>query len=431
MDAESKLGEVARAGAATLLGAVIAEQVMLRDGVRRLAHLSPPEVARATSLASLVLRQMAALDGVLDQFMDRRPPLKVQNVCRICAAEVLIEGIASHGAVNGAVSIVKRDRKNARFSGLVNAVCRKLTGQTLPVTAPQPLPKAIRGALIGAYGHDVTEAIEAAHSLRPPVDLTVKSDPKAWAEKLDGTVLPNGSVRVQPGTQLSALPGFEDGDWWVQDAAAAVPVTLLGDVGGKRVLDLCAAPGGKTMQLAAAGAQVTALDVAADRMERVAENLARTKLQAEMVVADALNWEPDAPFDTILLDAPCSATGTIRRHPDLPFVRPSLDLKPLLDLQAALIDRAAGWLTPGGMLVYSVCSLIPVEGERQIDRALSRGVLQPADAPCLDPAWKINSHSLRLRPDFWPDLGGMDGFFAALLQKPAKKPDVDTESRAA
>lgn len=419
MDAESKIGEAARAGAATLLGAVIAEQVMLRDGVARLGHLAPAEVARATSLAGLVLRKMAALDKVLDRHMDRRPPLKVRNVCRVCAAEVLLEGIAAHGAVNGAVSIIKRDRKNARYSGLVNAVCRKLAHETIDEVPPQPLPKAIRGAVVGAFGEDATRAIELVHGQRPPLDLTTKSDPQRWADRLGGALLPNGSVRLQPGAQISALPGYEEGDWWVQDAAAAIPATLLGDVTGLRVLDLCAAPGGKTMQLAALGAKVTALDVSEVRMTRVAENLKRTKLTAELVVADALTWQPDAPFDAILLDAPCSATGTIRRHPDLPFVRPSLDLKPLLELQATLLRRAADWLTPGGTLVYAVCSLIPAEGERQVARAIEDADLEPGAVQALDPAWQAAPYGLRLRPDFWPDHGGMDGFYAGLLKKPA------------
>jgi 16S rRNA (cytosine967-C5)-methyltransferase len=269
--------------------------------------------------------------------------------------------------------------------------------------------------LVHAYGRDVVTAIEAVQATAPPMDLTLR----AGAEAPEGEVLSTGSLRLADRGQVSTLLGYEAGGWWVQDAAAALAAPLLGDVKGLRVLDLCAAPGGKTMQLAAMGAEVTALDISAPRMARVAENLARTGLAAQCVVADALQWVPDAPFDAILLDAPCSATGTIRRHPDLPFVKDGSEIAGLVDLQAQLLDRALGWLRPGGRLVYCTCSLLPEEGEGQLAAALARHpglrVVAPA-LPGLDPAWITEQGGLRLRPDYWADKGGMDGFFMACLQ---------------
>jgi 16S rRNA (cytosine967-C5)-methyltransferase len=233
-------------------------------------------------------------------------------------------------------------------------------------------------------------------------------------------MLPTGSLRLADKGQVSGLPGYEAGGWWVQDAAAALAVRLLGDVSGLRVLDLCAAPGGKTLQLASLGAKVTALDLSGPRMLRLSENLVRTGLSASLVIADALQWEPEAGFDAILLDAPCSATGTIRRHPDLPFIKDGSELAELVVLQAALLDRALGWLSPGGRLVYCTCSLLPDEGEGQLAAALARHpgliVQQPALAG-VDPAWITPQGGLRLRPDYWAEQGGMDGFFMVALTK--------------
>ena len=219
---------------------------------------------------------------------------------------------------------------------------------------------------------------------------------------------------------MSGLPGFEAGAWWVQDAAAAVPARMLGALEGRRVLDLCAAPGGKTLQLAAAGAAVTALDVSDARLGRLRENLARTGLGARVVVADALGWTPAGKFDAILLDAPCSASGTIRRHPDLPHLRGGGNPATLVALQATLLARAYQWLAPGGRLVYAVCSLLPSEGEEQVARFLAatpgaRVVAPDAAALGIEPGWVDAAGGVRLRPDYWPERGGMDGFYAACI----------------
>ncbi|MCT4373659.1 RsmB/NOP family class I SAM-dependent RNA methyltransferase, partial [Yangia mangrovi] len=259
-----------------------------------------------------------------------------------------------------------------------------------------------------------------AHAAGAPLDITVASDAAGWAGKLGAELLPTGSLRLAEPGQVSALPGFDEGAWWVQDAAAAIPAKLLGDVAGLTVLDMCAAPGGKTMQLAAAGAEVTALDLSEGRMARITENLLRTGLKAVTVVGDAL--EAEGSFDAILLDAPCSATGTIRRHPDLPHAKQGEGISELIGLQAAMIDHALGLLKPGGRLVFCTCSLLPDEGECQVEEALARHdglTVAPLEAAWIEPKWRSEEGGLRLRPDYWPERGGMDGFYVAVLQKPA------------
>jgi 16S rRNA (cytosine967-C5)-methyltransferase len=261
-------------------------------------------------------------------------------------------------------------------------------------------------------------AIETVQSQEPPLDLTLREG----FPHPEGALLPTGSLRLRSPGQLSTLPGYAEGGWWVQDAAAALPAKLLQPQPGERILDLCAAPGGKTLQLAAAGAEVTALDISAPRMARVEANLARTGLTATLVTADALHWQPETPFDAILLDAPCSATGTIRRHPDLPFVKDGSELPSLTTLQTQLIDRALIWLKPGGRLVFSTCSLLPEEGEAQLTAALHRHPTLTAERTALagiDPAWWTPEGALRLRPDYWAETGGMDGFFMVRLRKPS------------
>ncbi len=405
----------ARAGAVALLNAVLGEGRLLAQAldVPEFAGLAPAERARAQRLAAMVLRAMEPADKVLKPLLRKAPPLAVLNILRLAVVE-LAGGAAPHGVVNEAVGLVRSGRKTAHLSGLVNAVLRQVP-EAPALTPVQKLPRWLRQPLVHAYGREVVTAIEAVQAAAPPMDLTLRAD----AQMPEGEMLPTGSLRLADRGQVSALPGYEPGGWWVQDAAAALAAPLLGDVTGLRVLDLCAAPGGKTMQLAAAGAKVTALDISAPRMARVAENLARTGLFAQCVVADALQWEPDAPFDAILLDAPCSATGTIRRHPDLPFVKDGSEIAGLVDLQARLLDRALGWLRPGGRLVYCTCSLLPEEGEGQLAAALARHpglrVIAPA-LPGLDPGWITAQGGLRLRPDYWADRGGMDGFFMACVQ---------------
>ncbi len=419
-----KVAQDARRVALLLLGDVTEEARLLSEVLaRRTAKLPAAERARAQRLALTTLRVMDRADRMLGPHLRKRPSPRVLNILRLGVAEICELGEAPHGVVNAAVSLAGADRRDARLKGLVNAVLRKVAQETdkwhkLPVPR---LPKWLRKPLIADYGKAAVEAMEAAHYAGAPLDLNARRDSAAVARATGGRLLDTGSVRLTEWGQVSALPGFEAGEWWVQDAAAALPARILAPEQGARVLDLCAAPGGKSLQLAAMGARVTALDISPARMKRVEENLARCRLSAELVVADALTFEA-SPFDAILLDAPCSATGTIRRHPDLPHAKDGSDFPALFALQEALIDKALALLKPGGRLVYCTCSLLIDEGEEQVRDALARheGLAAEPEAlalPGIDPAWRSEEGGLRLRPDYWADQGGMDGFYIAALRK--------------
>lgn len=423
-------GLAARGAAAALVTGVLDQHQSLADQIGAdtgpLARLEPAERARAQALATGTLRHLGRIDTVLAGFLDRPPPAAVRVILRLAVAEMHLDGVPAHAAVDGAVRLARDNPKAQRLSGLVNAVARRVAdgGPALwGAAAEGPLPDWLATPLRKAYGRDGLASISAAQRNAAPLDLTVKTPETAadWARRLDAELLPTGSLRLPGRAQVTTLPGFAEGAWWVQDAAAALPARLLGPVAGLRVLDICAAPGGKTLQLAAAGARVTALDASAPRLGRLRENLTRAGLRAEIIVADARNWHTTPLFDAVLLDAPCSATGTLRRHPDLPFVRSGAEIPPLMALQTALLDRAWALLAPGGRLVYCTCSLLPVEGEERIAkfRAATPAARQlRAEAPGLEPHWLDPSGGLRLRPDYWPDRGGMDGFYAAVLEKP-------------
>ena len=417
-------GLVARAAAVALLGAVLDEGAMLSDALAdatgALTGLGPSDRARAQRLATVTLRHLEQADRVLGPHLRKAPLDLVMNTLRLAVVEIAVLGAASHGVVNAAVEIVRHGNRTGHMTGLVNAVLRKVAAVDAPFAKlpPQRLPMWLRKPLVARFGRDVVTAIEGVQAQAPPLDLTLK--PGAVVEIDGAELLPTGSLRLAEARQVSALPGYAEGAWWVQDAGAALAVHLLGAVTGLRVLDLCAAPGGKTMQLASLGADVTALDISGPRMAKVAENLARTGLAAKLVVADALNWQSEGGFDAILLDAPCSATGTIRRHPDLPFVKDGSELLVLMDLQAKLFDRALALLKPGGRMVYCTCSLLAEEGEDQLTAALLRHpgltVIPPVIAG-IDQGWITADGALRLRSDYWADRGGMDGFFMVCVQK--------------
>jgi len=393
---------------------------VLADPALGLASLGPAERARAQRLVALALRRILPADTVLGPHLQREPSSEVRAVLRLAVAELAERPDQAHGIVDSAVTLVRGLPGQVAAAGFVNAVLRRVTAAPLALEV-QKLPGWLRRQLAQAWGKDTIDQIEAAHLAGGTLDLTLRSPDTAahWAQTLGAEVLPTGGLRLPNGAQVSALPGYASGDWWVQDAAAALPARVLAPAPGERVLDLCAAPGGKTMQLAAMGAQVTALDQSAARLGRLSANLARTGLTAEVVVADALDWSPDQPFDAILLDAPCSATGTIRRHPDLPFVKTRADVEALVAVQARLIDRALGFLKPGGRLVYCTCSILPAEGEDQITAALLR---HPGLAP--DPEatagfgddWQSAPGQLRILPHHWDARGGLDGFFIAALR---------------
>lgn len=416
-----------RKAALYLLDQVTTEGKLLPEliGEGALQHLSPEDRARAQRLATETLRGMARADRMLARFLQKTPPTPVRNVLRLCTVE-LAGGEAAHGVVNAGVELVARNKRTQSMKGLVNAVLRKVAAEGPEGWSKLALPRMpgwLRKPLKTAYGPEVIAAIEAVQFAGAPLDITAKGDIAAVHAALGGEILPTGSVRLQDAGQVSALPGFEAGDWWVQDAAAAIPVKVLAPQKSEKILDLCAAPGGKTMQIAAAGAAVTAVDSSVGRMIRVKENLQRTGLDAEVITADVFDLS-EGGYDAVLLDAPCSATGTIRRHPDLPYAKDGSEFGALIAQQAAMIDHALTLLKPGGRLLYCTCSLLPDEGEVQVDEALERHAgltveREALDIPGVDPAWHTSEGGLRLRPDYWADRGGMDGFYIAQLRKPA------------
>ena len=405
----------------TLDGKLMAELTKLPD----FKALPAADRARAQRLALDTLRGLERIDRILDKFMSKKPPDPIWNILRVASYE-LCTGAAAHGVVNEAVNTIAKDRKFSKMKGLANAVLRKVATQgpeQWAILRPSRLPRWLRDPLKEAYGAEVVSAIEKVQANVPPVDLTPKSEASAQelADTLGGEVLLGGSVRVQSAGQISKLAGFEQGDWWVQDAAAALAVRLLGGLEGKTALDLCAAPGGKTLQLCSAGAEVTAVDVSEHRLKRLNENLERVNFEAEIICADAFSVS-DRDFDIVLLDAPCSATGTMRRHPDLPYAKTGDGFRELFSLQADLLDHASTQVKPDGQFLYCTCSLLPDEGEVQIEAFLKRNTafeLDPRifDNPIVRPEWIEDNLGIRLRTDFLLDAGGMDGFFISLLRR--------------
>lgn len=418
-------GVQARRSAVYMLDQILGDEPrlmseLLAGGV--LDKLPPDDRARAQRLAVETLRGLERADRLLQKHLNKQPPLTIRNVLRVGTVE-LCQGGAAHGVVNAMVNLVSSHNKLSHLKGLTNAVLRKIATDGpeawAALRAPR-LPKWLRGPLIEAWGPDAMAAMETAHFAGAPLDLTAKGDAKALAALVGGTLLETGTVRVENAGQVSTMPGFAEGEWWVQDAAAAIPVQVLAPQKGETVLDLCAAPGGKTMQLAAAGAEVTAVDSSVPRMVRVKENLARVGLTAKTLTKDARAVK--GSFDAILLDAPCSATGTMRRHPDLPYAKDGSEFGDLIELQGELIDHAWSLLKPGGRLVFCTCSLLPDEGEVQVDEALERHEDMTVDRDALrrdgvSEDWITTEGGLRLRPDFWADQGGMDGFYIACLRK--------------
>ncbi len=388
-------------------------------------RLEDRDAGFARLLVLTTLRRLGSIDAVIDRFVARRPVGKNRlgvQIMRIAGADLMALDGAPHAAVDTAVRLAKRLPETRRLSGMVNAVCRRMADEGCRLfdavdAEAVDTPAWLWERLKAAYGEPTARAIAAAHRHGAPLDLMPAKGAEAWAGRLGGMLTPARTVRLEGGA-VSKLDGYDEGAWWVQDAAATLPVALLGDVKGKRVLDLCAAPGGKTMQLAAAGAEVTALDISKPRMRRMRENLLRTRTGVKVVIADALDWTPPGLFDAILLDAPCSATGTIRRHPDLPHLKSGTVLSALVPLQDALLSRAWEWLAPGGTLVYATCSLLPEEGEARIDAFLAthpEARVEPVAAGGGVEAGMVSNGALRTLPCQWPDIGGLDGFFAARL----------------
>lgn len=388
-------------------------------------------------LVATILRRLGTLGHVLSRLLDRGIPTdapRAQSALLIGAAQILWMDVPDHAAVDLSVRLVQSDRRAAKYAGLVNAVLRRcaregpalideVKSQTLDI------PPWLLARWIAHYGETTARQIAVALSHEPSLDITVKSDAAQWATRLHGEILPTGSVRTLLQGSVKMLPGFSEGQWWVQDAAAALPARLFGDVAGKSIADLCAAPGGKTAQLVQAGARVTAVDRSPGRMARLNDNLTRLALQAETVVTDAAEWQGgnhSEGFDGILVDAPCASTGTIRRHPDVAWLRQEADIGALMALQKRLLQRATALLKPGGTLVYCTCSLEPEEGEQAIsahlaaEPALRRAPIDPGEvaglSEILNPDGDLRTLPCHLPHDD-PRLGGLDGFYAARLVK--------------
>lgn len=379
-------------------------------------------------LVSATLRRLgqidALIDGALDKPLARRADL-ARHVLRIGIAQLMFLDVPAHAAIGETVEMAKGGAL-APYQKLINAVLRRIQREGAAMVAEQDAARLNTPAWLwnswqAAYGEAVCRAIAEAHLETPPLDLTVKADPAAWAERLGATVLPTGSLRIRPSGPVSDLDGYGDGAWWVQDAAAALPARLLGDVAGKSVIDLCAAPGGKTAQLAAAGARVVAVDRSQTRLTRVGENMARLHLAAETVAAEATTWRPQAPADAVLLDAPCSATGTLRRHPDIAWTKSAADVTSLAATQDRLLQSAIEMVKPGGLLVYCTCSMQPDEGPARIAALLAGGAPLERVPVRTDEIGGLDALTmdgdLRTLPCHLADQGGMDGFYACRLRR--------------
>ena len=410
-------GGAARALAIDLLASVLLEGRPLEDaGPDR----ETPEVrAFARRLAATTLRRAGQIEALLDRFLLRPLPRRAERtrlLLMLGMTQLLFEDVPAHAAVDTAVGLA-----DTRMKGLVNAVLRRSAreGQALVEGQDAARLNTPPRLLLGweaAYGEAAARAIAEAHLREAPLDLTLRR-PEAPGPLPVGETMPTGSLRIARPGAIGRMPGYEDGGWWVQDMAAALPAQMLGPVAGERVLDLCAAPGGKTAQLAAAGARVTAVDRAPQRLDAARVNLARLGLEAEWIEADAADWRPGDLFPAVLLDAPCSATGTIRRHPDILHRRAGRRLDGLIELQDRLLANAARATAPGGRLVYACCSLEPEEGPGRIAAFLAERpdfALEPVAFPAL-PEAAAPDGALRTLPSMLSGQGGMDGFYAARL----------------
>ena len=435
------IGLAARERAHTVLHEVLdrgrpLDEVLATD--KRFSRLNDRDRAFARNLVATTLRRLGQIDALIADCLDKPLPpsaAAARNALRIGICQILFLDTQTHAAVDTAVTLAAK-RGPEQFKGLVNAILRRIVraGEAEILEAfPEVLnvPEWLWKSWFASFGEDTAMAIAARHVQTPPIDFTVRGDATdvdGWAARLGGERIGQCSVRMAHAGDIAALEGFDDGVWWVQDASAALPAQVLlsavagSAVSGFRVADLCAAPGGKTAQLAAAGLDVTAVDVSGPRLGTLRENLTRLKMTADVVEADVLSWKPSAPFDAILLDAPCSATGTIRRHPDIPHLKTAADVTHQTDLQRKFLDHAAEMLEPGGVIVYSVCSLQESEGPGQIEALLKRNEalqidpIEPAEVPdfdaCITPAG-----ALRVTPAHLADKGGADGFYIARLRK--------------
>ena len=430
---QDKPGLAARVAATRILAAVLEKKTSLdgmldsENGNPVYRALSVADRALVRAIVNSALRHLPRVEAALSMLLDGPLPQgarSLHHVLVVGAAQMLYLDVPDHSAVDLAVEQAHRDPRNRRFVKLVNAVLRRLGREKADIEqaiAQVPvLPDWFYARLVSAYGDKTAERISEAQLTPSSIDLTVKADPALWAEKLGGTLMPNGSVRLgEFEGQIPSLEGFADGAWWVQDLAASMPVRLMGDVSGKRVADLCAAPGGKTAQLALAGAKVTALDQSGNRLRRLRENLDRLGLHAETVEVNMMKYQPEQLFDAVLLDAPCSSTGTLRKHPDVCWTKDENDIAKLATLQGQMLRHALTLVDSGGIVVFSNCSLDPSEGEAMIAQVLAenpgieRVAVRKEDWPSMEAAITAEG-DLRTTPDMF---GGVDGFFSSVLRK--------------
>ncbi|HKY94651.1 MAG TPA: transcription antitermination factor NusB [Kiloniellales bacterium] len=400
-------------------------------------RLEPRDRGFCRHLLATLCRRLPEIDAALARLLAKPLPEKAafaRMALRLGAVQILFLETPAHAAVSTAVDLLPPREQG--FKGLVNAVLRRLTREGRALAGDEAArtntPAWLLQRWSAAFGDPAALAIARQHLAEPPLDLTPKraSDASAWVERLGATLLPTGTLRLPPAAgDITKLAGFAEGAWWVQDAAAALPARLLGAAPGDAVADLCAAPGGKTLQLAAAGAAVTAVDLSAKRLARLQENLKRTGLSAEVVTADVTTWQPGRQFRRVLVDAPCSSTGTLRRHPDIALHREPADLPPLAELQAKLLRAAAALVAPGGTLVYAVCSLEPEEGPLQVERLLAehldfaRHPIGIAEIAGLGELLTADG-DLRTLPCHLAEAGGMDGFYVSRLTN--RPPGIDS-----
>ena len=425
MTQELNDGLPAREGALALIDAALSRRGGLDEAASANAFrfLEPRERAFARALAMAALRHLGPIDRALAGKLAKEPPPRVRNLLRLGATQAFFLEVPAFAAVATSVELAGANKTSRPFKGLVNAVLRGLLRDGgLSDAAEDLAPPWLYARWVGAWGKETADAVAGQIAFEPATDLSLKpgADAADLAARLEGQILPGGTLRTERRGDVSAWPAFDEGTWWVQDAAAAIPARLLDVRAGQTALDLCAAPGGKTMQLAAAGAQTVAVDRSAARLQRVTENLARLSLTAEVVAADAGAWEDARTFDAVLLDAPCSATGTFRRHPDVLWAARPGDVASLAAVQSRLLDSAAGRLKPSGRLVYCVCSLEPEEGEAQVEAFLARRPDMALDPIAPEeggaPAASLTARgTLRILPHHRE--GGLDGFFAARFVK--------------
>lgn len=426
-DEAADIGVEARLAAGVLLNAALEGRGGLDAALsfREVAALPGPDRAFARAVAMAALRRLGEIDQILDRRLKKAPPLAVRTILRVALAQILVLETPAFAAVSTAVKLAERDPKTRPYKNLVNAVLRGV-GRDGPglTTAESNLPDWLAARWRATYGETALAALALAARDEPATDLSVKpdADPAAVAAAVEGEALDGGTVRTGRRGDVASWPGFEDGTWWVQDAAAAVPARLLAPQAGESIVDLCAAPGGKTLQLAASGASVVALDRSDTRLKRLRANLDRTGLSAEIAVTPAEDWEDGRTFDAVLLDAPCTATGTFRRNPEVLRATKPADVAKLADVQHRLLDAAAERVKPGGRLVYCVCSMEREEGETQViaflrrNSAFKTAPAVPAQVGAPDAALTPEGW-LRILPSMWAEKGGLDGFFVARLDR--------------